>query len=368
MKHLLLLLLFPLVLFGQKDTNYRVKGEISELSLSPNNEVWLVSNGGYIYTSKNVSNDLKVILEIPTTKNTFTGESTIEMERVSFFNNEKLFLSGYLGEDLNGKERNKANMIYLSNNHGKSWELVQFTKGYSWIYDVFTKKNGEAWMGGSQGQLYYTNTYGKTWEKSIKPYSSKERSYRILVNDDYIFVASLRGDLSKTDFIKQKTKKIPTPREKGFEVGNDKKINRMALLNSTLILCQGTKVFYTTSYQDIKWVSLQTKITDFSLDTTTKECYGITLENEIVKYNADFSEYKSIATFSKEEVLVDVKANNGELFILTKILKPFEKGDDVVTTFGDMVVTRVGYQKILAYKLYKVTPEGKSIISMQKVD
>lgn len=124
-----------------------IKGEIKELSINTSDSsIWLASNSGTIYWTKNLKDDFKIVLQLPEPKPDLFGERKILLDRISFFSKDTLFVSGYLGEDLLGKVRNKSNSIFVSYNGGKNWEIRNFNKHHSvWVYNCFLEKNGNAW-------------------------------------------------------------------------------------------------------------------------------------------------------------------------------------------------------------------------------
>jgi len=358
---------------AQNDAAITVRGEIKEISVNPDNAVWLVSNSGEVYSTTNLGDDFKTVLKLPEPKPDFFGEKSINQERVTFFSSDTLFISGYLGNDLKGEERGNTNKVFCSYDGGQVWNIQKFDNSGSWIYDCYSNDKGEAWMGGSSGDIYYTGDYAKSWTKVTSPFGSKERTAAIAVSDKYVFVGALRNELMRREREAKKFKKIPSPLDqKAYAIPKNEaessnvrhRFYKLDILwDSIVVVNQHHNIFY-SNVNKIKWTKLEPELVSYSIDKSSNTLYGVTKENALISFDSNFTNPKELFNIPADEVVVDIKANNGALFTLVKKLAPAKKGDDVIGTVGKMQITRVGYRKASAYILYKTSSTGTIQLEM----
>ena len=146
----------PLSVLSQSNDWARlsISGGVSELGITPSEEVWVATLAGNVYYTKQVG-DLWHLGSFgsldPYGSN--IGET---YERISVFSEDTLMISGFI------QEGGKKNFVYWSGDHGKTWEKVVFGKS-SWLDAAYAKPNGKAWMSGNSQLIYHTVDYGKTW-------------------------------------------------------------------------------------------------------------------------------------------------------------------------------------------------------------
>lgn len=136
-----------------------VAGSVSELAVSPAEEVWIATRVGSVYSTRRVG-------DLWQTGPFQTGSpdplpSGVTFERASFFSENVVMLSGFIQE--NGKQ----DFVYWSPDHGRSWQKVRFGES-SWIDAAYVGNNGKAWMSGSSQLIYYTDDSGRTWQSFPK--------------------------------------------------------------------------------------------------------------------------------------------------------------------------------------------------------
>ncbi|MEL6562138.1 MAG: hypothetical protein AAFQ94_28390, partial [Bacteroidota bacterium] len=101
-------------------------------------------------------------------------------ERIEF-NKGTIIIAGFLA-DLSLSEpryEQKKNVIYKTTNGGEKWIKIKF-KGDAWIYDTYHKNDGKIWMGGSDNVIHYSDDFGETWERKIKPFEPVKRDRTLL--------------------------------------------------------------------------------------------------------------------------------------------------------------------------------------------
>ena len=118
----LFIVLFPLLAFGQDAYFARlsISGRVSELGISPSEEVWVATAAGNVYYTTRPG-DLWHIGPFGSLdgNNYSTGRT---FERINFFSEDTLMISGFIQED------NREDFVYWSGDHGKSWQKVVFGK------------------------------------------------------------------------------------------------------------------------------------------------------------------------------------------------------------------------------------------------
>lgn len=341
-----------------------VTGEIKELSVSPDGSVWLASNAGIIYWTNNFKDDFKTILKLPDPKPDYFGAKHIEIERVLFFNKDTLFVCGYVGNDLTGGDKGNPNMIYRSIDNGKNWATKEFAHEGVWIYDAVIDPAGKVWMGGSNGDIYFTQDYGNSWKKLSSPFDGRTRLACLAKGSKNCLIGSLMGNelkLSSDEFNKFQSLKTPldqkaysSPKTKDQPDPEDRFYRISVIGDSLLVINQQHHIFY-SAIENIKWQKFDPLLIEFSHDETTNKLIGLTVDNKVVSFNSDMTFEKELLTLSKDEVVVDIKSQAGLLYILAAKYSPPKKGEDVMGTIGIIQVTRVGYKKVSDYVLYKIT-------------
>lgn len=350
-----------------------MKGEIRELSLSPDGSVWLADNAGLVYRLPDQQSNVEVKLKFPEPKPDYFGAKHINIERLSFFNSTTFFISGYTGNDLAGKEMGEPNMIYLTSDGGISWNMVQFSKKGVWIYDCVTAENGQAWMGGSDGNIYYSADFGQHWEKLSSPFTSSSRLAHLSLGQSVGLAASLGNKLRiSTDNFKT-FKEVETPLEQGKyedpnrqkpEARSDNRFGEVGVLNDLLIVRQEGHTFYSAKDR-IEWVPLNPGIGLFAVDAKQQEVVGIEEGNKIRLFSKEMAFEKELGSVPPGEYIRDMKVLNGNVFLLTEDYQQPKPGDDVVGRVGNMEVTKAGYKKVRAYKVYKISGTEKGSVELQ---
>lgn len=340
-------------------TDNAISGEIRELSISPDGSILLPSDAGILYKLDNISAPLTELLKLPEPKPDYFGEKHINIDRVSFFNRDTFFISGYLGEDLIGEETGTTNKIFLTKDGGKNWEMVTFAKGGIWIYDVVTHSNGEAWMGGSSGDIYYSKDFGSSWEKQASPFDNANRSAAIFINGQNGMVGALENKLmfSIDGFKSFKSLKTPLDQKKYKESGDipDNRFNQVAIFNNNYIVTQSDYVFYSPT-EKISWTAFDPELEKFAINGS--KLIGVSEDKVVYQFSEKFEIETNLASLPSNENVIDLKVVNNVIYVLTAKYKPHSDDDEVVGTIAGLVITKVGARKVESYQVYTIT-DGK---------
>src|SRR5688572_19475584 len=153
----LIFLWLPLTGFcqGEHSARLSISGGVSELGISPSEEIWVATKAGNVYYTKQVG-ELWHFGPFGS-KGDYSMSIGNTFERINFLSQDTLMISGFIQED------GKQDFVYWSGNHGKTWDKVIFGKS-SWLDAAYINRNGKAWMSGNSQLIYYTEDKGKTWK------------------------------------------------------------------------------------------------------------------------------------------------------------------------------------------------------------
>ncbi|HPX59702.1 MAG TPA: hypothetical protein PLL02_04645 [Bacteroidales bacterium] len=253
-----LILILTTPVFGQSKDRRAVldiQGRVREISVSPNEKIWLVTALGNIYYTNHIDSnwhfgnpsvESKALFDIYSLK-------LIEkqgLNRISFFNKDTAIMTGYISAN---NEESKKNGYYFTKDAGKNWELMDFG-GDSWIYTVYTDKQGNAWMGGLSKKIYYSNDFGQSWKTRKLPLRKSERIYSIyMIDSKNGIVGSDNSEILITTNNWKRTKRISTPfdqirgkyRKKGIRYSVEE-MAKIQIWNHYIVVNQSRNVFTRT--------------------------------------------------------------------------------------------------------------------------
>lgn len=314
MLQILTILLIPLTIFGQSDYCARlsISGGVSELGISPSEKIWVATKAGNTYYTNKIG-DLWYFGPLGT-KNPLSNTSRGIFERVSFFSEDILMISGFIhGENSN------QDFVLRSIDRGNTWEKVIFGKS-SWIDAAYINDNGKAWMSGNSQLIYYSENYGETWKSFDK--AGNENSLRFstihFAKDEKTgLFGSFWNVLYKTTDNCQSWEKLPTPLSQGKYERLSKEdrpdIRKIRVFGNYYIINQQGRVFITKS-NSIDWLYLP-NVADFEI-TENENLYTINQDLSISLYNSDFYKtWQSEKTVENNPRAIGVRNNN--LFVLT---------------------------------------------------
>ena len=319
--------LFSLCLFAQeKDRRAELdyNGRINEISISPDERIFIVTNRGKIYCAENIYSSFKTINHL------FYSIDSIDdynseypnLDRISFFNNDTAVITGYIQSSKKGYSN--QNGYYFTTNSAIDVKNLCFDKrGDEYIYDVFSMSNGNAWMGGSEGNVYYTSNFGKSWKKLNSPFVvpvSLQSIYMININEG-IAGGSYNRIYSTKDNWKHYSK-IETPLDQKLYKNHirflDNKIYKIIAWNNYYIVNQDGKTFY-TEIDNIKWKRFTLNNIDikhFEVDRTSNNLFVVNKENEVIQFE-NFETYKIISLQKILGRIDDMKVVNNTVYLVS---------------------------------------------------
>ncbi|MCZ2356127.1 MAG: hypothetical protein LC115_05470 [Bacteroidia bacterium] len=314
----ILTLLLTTTVFGQtKDRRAEldINGRVNEISVSPDEKIWLVTAIGNIYYTDNIDSNWhygKPIFESPDE----LGLGNPHLERISYFNKDTAIMTGYISVS---KKEYKKNGYYLTKDAGKTWKLLDFG-GDSWIYNVFVDKQGNAWMGGSSGEIFFSKDFGQHWEKLNSPYNSSSRMHSIfMLNSTTGISGALHNDIYTTSDNWKSNKKIKTPYDqKKYSTPNgysDDRIEKILIWNNFIVVNQNGHIYYTES-NNIDWQPFPIKVYDFELDNDSKTLFAISDSLKIVSLTSP-TEFHLLTDKQLSSYPIDIKVVNGSLFVVS---------------------------------------------------
>lgn len=327
-RHLIIILLLVLTttVYGQtKDRRAEldIKGNVREISVSPDEKIWLVTALSNIYYTNNIDSNWHFGNPVVESKDLFDIDlfELIErpnLNRISFFNKDTAIMTGYISAN---NEESKKNGYYFTKDAGKNWELKDFG-GDAWIYTVYTDKQGNAWMGGLSKTIYYSNDFGQSWKILKVALKISDRIYSIdMIDAQNGIIGSDDNEILITTNNWKTSKNIPTPFDQKQNINNqriksinpDKRISKIQIWNNYIVLKQDEEIFY-SEINNIEWKSFPVKVFDFELDKNSKTLFVIDDSLRILSFSSP-NNYHLITNERLTSKPVDMKAVNGSLFV-----------------------------------------------------
>ncbi len=361
--HILTIILIPIAAFGQDEylSRLSISGSVSELGISPSEEIWVATKAGNVYYTKQVGELWHMGPFGSLDPYNFSSGKTFE--RVNFLSEDTLMISGFI------QESGKQDFIFWSGNHGKNWEKVKFGKS-SWIDAAYINNNGKAWMSGNSQLIYYTENYGKTWKTFDK--AGNENALRFstihFAKDEQTgLFGSFWNVLYKTTDNCQSWEKLPTPLSQGKYERLSKEerpdIRKIRIFGNYYIINQQSRVFITKS-NSIDWTYLP-EIIDFEV-SENEDLYTINQDLSISIYDNAFSK-----TWQSEKLLENnpraIGVRNNNLFVLTfESIYKINRDDFIISQlFTDEIPIQEPYLK-LQFEGEKYGFENKDILHFDK--
>ncbi|PKP19257.1 MAG: hypothetical protein CVU05_11820 [Bacteroidetes bacterium HGW-Bacteroidetes-21] len=311
--HILIFLIFPIIVKSQNEYLERLSllGAVPELGISPSEEIWVATNAGNVYYTKQIG-ELWHLGPFGSL-DPFNYSSGKTFERINFFSENNMMISGFI------QEGGKEDFVYRSDNHGLTWDKVVFGKS-SWIDAAYINNNGKAWMSGSSQLIYYTKDNGETWVAFDKVEQTGNLRFSTIhfAKDEKIgLFGSFWDVLYRTIDNCQSWEKLPTPlSQKKYKLLSKEDrpdIRKIRIFGNYYIINQQGKVFFTKS-DSINWTFLP-NIIDFEI-TEDDNLYTINQNLKVELYNSNFS--KTWSSEQKIEAsLRAISVKNNKLFVLS---------------------------------------------------
>lgn len=307
------------VLAQTKDTRAEldINGRVSEISVSPNEKIWLVTATGNTYYTQSIDSSWHEGKPLIGVAKDYDGLGNPSLGRISFFNKDTAIMTGSIEVD---KNESKYNGFYRTRDGGKTWQLFNFG-GDTWIYNVFVGKQGNAWMGGSSGKIYHSKDFGQHWEKLNSPYNSSTRMNSVFMcNATKGISGALDNAIYMTANNWKSSKKIKTPydqrrydRQSRY---GDHRIKKVLIWNDYIVVNQNGHIYY-SGMGTIDWKSFPVRVRDFEIDNDSKTLFAITDSLKIVSFTAP-TEFKPLEDQRLATPPIDLKVVNGSLFIVSR--------------------------------------------------
>ena len=360
----LIIIFLPLTVFGQEEylSRLSITGGISELGVSPSEEVWVASKSGDVYYTKQID-ELWHIVTLGSL-DPYSFSSGKIFERVNFFSEDTLMISGYIAD---GGERD---FVYWSGNNGKTWEeKIKFGES-SWIDAAYINNNGKAWMSGSSQLIYFTEDKGRTWTSFDKVEQEGNLRFSTIhfANDEQtgLFGSSWNVLYRTTDNC-QNWEKLQTPLSQGkyerFSKEERPDIRKIRVVGNYYIINQQGRVFLTQS-DSVDWTYMP-DITDFEV-TENEHLFTINQDLSISLYDPTF--YKTWhSNKSLKNIPRAINVRNNSLFVLTSesIYKINRERFEFSQLFTNEIPIKEPYLK-LTFKGEEYGFENKDILQFDK--
>lgn len=309
-----------------------ISGWVTELGISPKEEIWMATKAGNTYYTK-VVGELWHFGPFGS-KDPFSSDIGETYERVNFFSEDTLMISGFIQG-----ENSIADFIYWSGNHGKNWEKIKFGES-SWIDAAFVNNKGKAWMSGSSQFIYYSQDNGRTWEQKskVEPNSNLRFSAIHFADDERTGLFGSHWNVIYRTKDNGKTwEKLPTPLSQGKYKNLSKQdrpdIRKIRIFRDQYLVNQQGRIFH-SSQENINWQPIP-KIIDFEV-TEDGSVYLVHQDLTLEMRNSEFiTLWKSMEKLDEPPAAIAVRHNN--LFVYThdfiyKINKSEIKSSGILTT------------------------------------
>ena len=361
-------------------TNPKIAGRARELSIAPDETIWLTTETGNIYHTKIADSIWSTNLQL--NPNTNYLISAPNMDRILFFNSDTAIIYGYITKNFYEEKKNK---VYRTTDGGKSWDLVEFGKGDVWIREGQVFEGGKVWLSGSKGVIYQSLDYGESWntlpkifKKEKEAYYRKPDIYSFHYINDTCAIATNRSNhlvITYTNF--NSSKRIPSPLDQGLfekkyksyylngsgrKYVNNWKIDKVRIFGNYYVIMQNG-IFYYTSKDEIQWSKLNEKVIDFEIDEKSGKLYIFNHDFELIEVDSEFG-LNLINKIPPSENLIDIKVYNDIVYLLIPNYIDKKAKDKVRDQYGDLTVVEKNYKKLDKYILYAVT---KNIIEQNQI-
>lgn len=331
-KALTLFILVSTVACGQKKdrrAKLDILGRVNEISISPDDRIWLTTATGNLYYSENIDSDWH--------NGPALFQSNAELifnqphfERISFFNKDTAILTGYISAD---EKESAKNGIYLTQDGGRSWKLIDFG-GDSWIYTACVDKNGNAWMGGSSGDIHFSQDFGQNWNVLKSPYNSSTRFNSIfMLNAREGISGALHNTIYTTTDNWKTSKKINTPLDQKKytpdpqKIYSDHRIEKILRWNQWIVVNQEGHIFYSDA-TITNWKVFPVDLLDFEIDTESQKLFAVSDSSTLLSFSTP-TDFQRLTNKPLSYFPIDMKVVNHTLYLVSntcEISKVNEQG------------------------------------------
>lgn len=290
-----------------------VKGFVPELSISPDGSIWLTTEAEHTYYTKHFDSLWRTgSLQPPFPAN----QDIVDFARIDFFNQDTAILTGLMWDTTNPDKDSGA--CFITQNGGQSWHFKSFG-AHSYIYDVETHVNGNVWMGGSEGIIFYSEDYGQHWENRAAPFDHEERVLSIAMDNEQIGFAGARENLLvQTSNNWDTFTRVPTPFDQlpheTFSQTLGQRIEYIDFWQDYLVVCQGGKAFYSKK-DKISWFPFSVNLLGLYVESPSNKLYGVTQSRFVVEFTTP-SQFTLLNSDPLPVFPIDIQAVNEVLYAL----------------------------------------------------
>jgi photosystem II stability/assembly factor-like uncharacterized protein len=312
-----------------------IYGAVTSIAVSPTGKIWIPTRTGRTYFTDDVLGDWSA------GKLAFSSDddfSTPCLDRISFFNTNVAFASGYISTSHGSVQ----DTIYRTIDGGESWAPVHFPAN-EWIYTAFVTPGGKAWMGGSSGNFLYSSDFAASWTLRSSPFTRHdERTHAIFMTESGNgVIGSLRGGLKLTSDNGGSWRSIPSPLDqKAYNTTDDRsdhRIEKVAFFGGFLLAEQDGRVF--ASRQPIRWRALTPALIDLAVDPGSKTFVGITAGRELFEFASDLTA-TPLLTKPLPAFPIDMEFTNSAVYVFDSNREVYEVRDHVLR--GSRPLTSTG--------------------------
>ncbi len=295
-----------------------IDGRISEVSISPDGRIWLAGNQGYFYFTEDINSLWHADSSL---KNNLADENGYSfgqpgVDRIAFFDNDIAIATGYITSDPSVQYGPKDG-YYLTTDGGKSWVPKKFGSP-QWIYDTYILNGKYAWMGGSDGNILFSDDLGQSFKTLNTPYNGSSRMHSIhMISENVGISGALHNYIYQTENNWKSFKKLRTPLDqkayKSVDYDGDDRIEKIRIWNDYYVIDQNGHIFYTKT-DDIKWKKFPEKLIDFDLDERNNVIFGIGKDMKVLKFTEPQT-FKEVGDLTGKR-FNHCKAANGKFYVL----------------------------------------------------
>lgn len=298
---------------GASDARWEfdIVGRVSELSVQPGGRVWMGTMVGELYDADRIDGDWSRRISVPT-DDVLMMMGGDGINRVSFFTASTAIATGYI----DGPDGRAHDALLRTTDAGETWERVQLPADL-WVYTAQVTPSGEAWIGGSTGDLLYSADFGASWSKKTAPFDGSSRLHALHMTTSTDGIAgALHNALRWTSDGGATWAQIPTPLDQQqYASDGDDRIETVARLGPYDLVAQGGHVFYSRP-DTVLWAPIPgDRLVAVAADAPADVAYGVTDAGYVVRFDAGLSPLR-VAERPLNAAAVGMTAAGGSLYVL----------------------------------------------------
>ena len=297
-----------------------IKGRITEISVSPNEQFWLCTYLGNIYHTEHIDSNWHYdYLDTLPTKEKYDYMSWYHptLDRISFFNADTAIMTGYM---YSSREFNShKNGYYRTTDGGRTWNIRSFD-GDGWIYEAYVDSIGNAWLGTADKTIHYSADYGEHFKALKIPLKKSDRIYSLYMEDAFRgIVGSSANEILFTKNNWNTAKNIPTPLDQKKVVANERTpkpgVTKVFIWGPYLLAEQWGRVFYSQSTDNVDWQPLPIRLRGLTFDKDRNLLIGYDDSLRVLAFSSP-TEYELFTQERIPEEPIDIKMMNGSLYMI----------------------------------------------------